>query len=266
MIPTVIVGAGNMGSALFQGLSAKLGKEHLWLCDVHKEKLAPADPGRRLTDPRRCGEVAECILLAVKPQSFSSLMETVGRSWSKKLVISIMAGVTLRRLADGTGASAVVRAMPNLGARVGRCVTGWITTPAVTPAHCQVAERIFSAVGTSIRLDTESQIDAFTAIAGSGPAYFFYLAELLEQAARDAGISSEHSARIARDLLGAGSLLLDGGERSAADWRAAVTSKGGTTEAALRVLLERDFPAILNQALSAAAERSHTLSDDAGSH
>ncbi|HAI98299.1 TPA: pyrroline-5-carboxylate reductase [Candidatus Peribacteria bacterium] len=266
MIPTVIIGAGTMGSALYKGLASQGKTERIWLCDQHAEKLTIAPVDRRIDQPARAGKVAECILLAVKPQSFSALMTSVGNAWTDTLVISIMAGITIRTIADVTGASAVVRAMPNLGARVGRSITGWYPSPAVTPGQMEHVEELFSSIGMTVRLTEESQMDGFTAVAGSGPAYVFLLAELLENAAHELGIDEEASARIARDLLGAGSLLLDGKERSAIEWRKAVTSKGGTTEAALRVMREKGLPEIFRDAIAAAAERSRSLSCDDKSH
>jgi len=266
MIPTTIIGAGNMGSAFYKGLSSQRKADRIWMCDQHGEKLEIAPVNRRIDQPANAGNEAECILLAVKPQSFAALMTAVGNAWSDKLVVSIMAGITMKTVADATGASAVVRAMPNLGARVRRSITGWYPSPAVTSVQMKHVEELFSAVGISVRLKEESQIDGFTAIAGSGPAYVFLLAELIENAACDLGIDEATSAQIARDLLGAGSLLLDEKERGAAQWREAVTSKGGTTEAALRVFRERGLPEIFNDAIAAATERSRSLSHDDKSH
>ncbi|MFA5272983.1 MAG: pyrroline-5-carboxylate reductase [Candidatus Peribacter sp.] len=266
MIPTAIIGAGNMGSAFYKGLASQGKTDQVWLCDQHGEKLGIAPLDRRIDHPASAGNVAECILLAVKPQSFAALMAAVGNAWSDKLVISIMAGIAMKAIADATGASAVVRAMPNLGARVRRSITGWYPSPIVTSAQMKHAEELFSAIGMTVRLKEESQMDGFTAVAGSGPAYVFLLAELIENAARDLKIDEATSAQIARDLLGAGSLLLDEKERSAVQWREAVTSKGGTTEAAMRVLRERGLPEIFRDAIAAATERSRSLSHDDKSH
>jgi len=260
MISTAIIGAGNMGSAFYKGLSSQGKAGQIWLCDQHADKLQDAPMDRRIDDPANAGNVAACILLAVKPQSFADLMAAVDDAWSDKLVISIMAGITMKTIADATGASAIVRAMPNLGARVGHSITGWYPSAAVTPAQLKHAGELFSAIGMSVRLREESQIDGFTAVAGSGPAYVFLLAELLENAARDLGIDAAVSAQIARELLGAGSLLLNEQEKGATQWREAVTSKGGTTEAALRVMEEKGLSQIFSDAIAAATERSRSLS------
>jgi|GEM_PF-833 len=266
MISTAIIGAGTMGSAFYKGLSSQGKAGKIWLCDQNEDKLQVAPANRRIDNPASAGKTVECILLAVKPQSFAELMATVGNAWSGTLVISIMAGITMKTIADATGASAIVRAMPNLGARVGHSITGWYPSSAVTPAQLKHTEELFSAIGMSVRLKEEAQIDGFTAVAGSGPAYVFLLAELLENAARDLGIDEATGAQIARELLGAGSLLLNEKERSAAQWREAVTSKGGTTEAALRVMKEKGLSQIFSDAIAAATDRSRSLSHDDKSH
>lgn len=258
MISTAIIGAGNMGSALYGGLVAAGKAEDVWLCDENAEKLSPAPADRRLTDPQEA--TADCVVLVVKPQSFPTLMQSVGKKWSNRFIISVMAGVTMEKIAEAAGASSIVRAMPNLGARVQRGITGWVATPAVSPDQARHAEEIFSAMGMTVRLREESTIDGFTAVAGSGPAYVFLLAELLEQEAIGLGLDQKTSSKIARELLTSAGLLLEGGKKSAAAWREAVTSKGGTTEAALRVLRERGFSDIFHDAIAAAAERSRSLS------
>lgn len=258
MISTAIIGAGNMGSAFYGGLVAAGKAADVWLCDENIEKLSIAPADRRLTDP--LAAAADCIVLVVKPQSFPILMNVIGNKWKDRFIISVMAGVTMEKIAKATGASSMVRAMPNLGARVQRGITGWVASPAITPTQVQHAEELFSAMGMAVRLKEESLIDGFTAVAGSGPAYAFLLAELLEQEAAGLGLDQAMSGKIASELLASASLLLEGGDKSAAVWREAVTSKGGTTEAALRVLRERGFADIFHDAIAAAADRSRSLS------
>ncbi|MDD4319835.1 MAG: pyrroline-5-carboxylate reductase [Candidatus Peribacteraceae bacterium] len=257
MISTAIIGAGNMGSALYGGLVAAGTSADVWLCDENEAKLAIAPADRRLADPALAS--ADCIVLAVKPQSFPVLMQAVGKRWKDRFIISVMAGIGMDTIAAATGASAVVRAMPNLGARVRRGITGWHASSSVTAAQLRHAEELFSSIGMAVELQEESLIDGFTAVAGSGPAYVFLLAELLEREAASLGVDAQTGARIARELLASGSLLLEQGEKSAAAWREAVTSKGGTTEAALGVLKERGFADIFHDALAAAADRSRSL-------
>jgi pyrroline-5-carboxylate reductase len=258
MISTTIIGAGNMGGALYGGLVAAGKAENVWLCDENKEKLSQAPDNRRLTDPNEA--TTDCIVLVVKPQSFPTLMKSVGKRWGSRFIISVMAGINMETISKATGSASVVRSMPNLGSRVQHGITGWFPSPSVTPIQLKHFEDIFSSIGMTVKLSEEAAIDGFTAVAGSGPAYVFLLAEMLEREAEKLGIDAQTSARIAHELLASASLLLQQGEKSAAAWREAVTSKGGTTEAALNVLKEQGFSEIFSAAIAAAAERSRSLS------
>jgi len=260
MIPTAIIGAGNMGSALYKGLA----NDKVFLCDRDTEKISIATENNRSTNILEATENAECIIIAVKPQSFDELMTSVKDSWSDKFIISIMAGVSLSSLAKKTGSPNIVRAMPNLGVLKGQGMTGWCATPDVPAEHRKHAEEIFAAVGESIFLDDEDKIDAFTAIAGSGPAYVFALAEQLQNAAEQLGLSSDESALIARKIIAAGSALLDEGSKSAKEWREAVTSKGGVTQAVLEVLKNKGVDAAFQEALESGTLRSRSLSSENG--
>ena len=260
MTTTAIIGAGNMGSAFYQGLKQSIGSDEVYLCDHNQQKLVIAPPNRRFTDTLEATKNVDCVVLAVKPQSFTGLMKDVGQAWSSKFIVSIMAGIPLSRLQQLTGSSHVVRCMPNLGAKIRRGVTGWCASESVTNEERKHASSLFSAIGMGIELTSEEKIDAFTAIAGSGPAYVFGLAELLQNAARRLDLSDDDSANIASEIIAAGSQLLDQGTMSASEWRKAVTSKGGVTEAAIGVLAEKKLPEIFDDALEAGALRSRSLS------
>ncbi len=262
MMTTTIIGAGNMGSALYEGLRKSVGSDRVSVCDHNEEKLAIAPPNRRFTDVLQATKEVECVVLAVKPQSFTKLMQDIGQAWSSKFIVSIMAGIPLSRLQQLTGSSHVVRSMPNLGAKIQRGITGWCTSKEVTDAERQHVTSLFSAVGMSIELASEEKIDAFTAIAGSGPAYVFGLAELLQNAAKRLNLSNEDCTKLASQIIVAGSRLLDEGTMSASEWRKAVTSKGGVTEAAVEILTDRKVPEIFDAALEAGTMRSRSLSSE----
>lgn len=251
-----------MGGALYEGIQQAMGSDHLFLCDRNDEKLAIAPIHRRFTDVLKATKDADCIILAVKPQSFTELMKDIGKAWSSKFIISVMAGIPLSVLQRVTGSSRAVRSMPNLGVRAGRGVTGWCASSAVTSEERKHMECMFSAVSMTIALESEDKIDAFTAIAGSGPAYVFGLAELLQNASERLGLSADDSSKIASRVIAASSLLLDEGKMSASDWRKAVTSKGGVTEAAIGTLTDRKVPEIFDAALEAGAMRSRSLSSE----
>lgn len=256
---TSIIGAGNMGKAFYDGIDST----DVHLCDRNKANLATAPENCRFTNALKATENVDCIVLAVKPQSFPELMKEVGDSWSSKFIISIMAGISLSQLEKLTSSSHLVRSMPNLGSKIQRGVAGWCTSADVTNKEREHVESLFSGIGMSIELPSEDAIDAFTVIAGSGPAYVFGLAELLQQnAMKQLGLTSEVASRIATEVIAAGSLLLEEGTMTASEWRKAVTSKGGVTEAALNVFEDKKLTEIFDDALSAGTLRSKTLSSD----
>ena len=262
MMTTAIIGAGNMGSALFKGLQQSVGSDGVYLCDHNEEKLAIAESNHRFTDTLEATKEVGCVVLAVKPQSFAGLMQDVGDAWSSKLIVSVMAGIPLSRLQQLTGSRHVVRSMSNLGAKIRRAVTGWCASADVSGEERKHVKSLFCAIGMSIELESEDKIDAFTAIAGSGPAYVFGLAELLQNAAKRLGFSNDDSANVATEVIAAGSQLLDERAMSASEWRKAVTSKGGVTEAAISVLAEKKLSEIFDDALEAGALRSRSLSSE----
>ena len=181
----------------------------------------------------------------------------------KTLVLSILAGKTIKNIIDRLPrARAVVRAMPNLAAAIGKGVTGAVANAAVTPAQRQMADALLKAVGAVEWLPDESLIDALTTISGSGPAYVFYLAECLADAGRAAGLPAEMAERLARATVeGAGALLAAAADQSPASLRESVTSRGGVTAAALEVLMGKDgLKPLLEKAVLAAKKRAGELS------
>ena len=221
-----------MGTAL----AAKLKKKFTVQICGRDSKMKPCD----------------IVILAVKPQDFDDLKLNL----KNELLISIMAGVSLKKLA-ATGAKKIVRSMPNLPLRVGAGFTGWISK---NVKEKKLVKEIFSMFGGEIELKNEDAINAITALSGSGPAYFFYICQLLAEQACDFGFSKKDAEKIAANtLLGAAELVRNKTE-SFSDLRSAVTSKKGTTEAALHVLAKRRVATHFREALRAAATRSHELS------
>ncbi|MEK7591252.1 MAG: pyrroline-5-carboxylate reductase [Patescibacteria group bacterium] len=262
MLKTAIIGAGNMGGAFYHGLRQSVDEQNVHLCDHSEAKLSIAPAEYRFTDVLEATKDAECVVLAIKPQAFAKLMSDVGQAWSEKLLVSIMAGIPLSRLEKLTGSSRIVRSMPNLGAKIRRSVTGWCASKGISQEDREHVERLFQSIGLSIELDAEEKIDGFTAIAGSGPAYVFGLAELLTDAAKKLGLSDEDSSRFASEVIVAGSRLLEEGTMTAPEWRKAVTSKGGVTEAAIKVFSEKKLSEIFHEALGAGMLRSRSLSSE----
>ncbi len=250
-----IIGLGNMGATFYKGLSEVFPKEALFICDKDEQKFIDLKATNFTTDPKELADQAGIVILAVKPQAFDDLMKELDDGLKDKLVVSIMAGVGVKKLKEKTGSNRIIRAMPNLPAQVGKSVTGWIATKDVTSEEKERISQIFSTIGTSFEVDDESKIDKVTAISGCGPAYFFYLIELLSKKAEALGFSAEVAKKMAESTFLGSAKLLEGGDKSAKEWKEAVTSKGGATEAALMYMKESDFEKIFSDAVDAAHKR-----------
>jgi pyrroline-5-carboxylate reductase len=262
------IGGGNMARALIGGLVGhgvaparlRVGEPQSSLC----EGLARDFSIEASTDNAHAIRDAELVVLAVKPQEalrvLGSLLEPLSRR--RPLLLSIAAGVRLADLARVCPADLpVVRAMPNRAALLGAGVTGLYAPSAIDARERALAERVASAAGRAVWLRTESELDIVTALSGSGPAYFFLLAEQMARAAEALGLERATASLLASETLYGAGLLARAGP-SLAEQRAAVTSKGGTTEAALRVLQQGGFDALVAQALAAAAARSAELATE----
>jgi len=262
----VLVGAGKMGGALLEGW-LRLGLAAAQIAVIEPkpspEIAALANRGVRLNPDARALTDAAAIVIAVKPQIAAEALPAIAPMIGKStVVVSIMAGRTLQSLATALpGSSAIVRAMPNLPASIGRGIA--VAVPWRTDdAQRALADRLLSATGKVAWVDDETLLDAVTAVSGSGPAYVFLLAEALTDAGAAAGLPRALAAELARETVaGAGALLHDSPLEAAA-LRAAVTSPGGTTAAALDVLMGADGLApLLKKAVAAAAARSRKLAE-----
>lgn len=257
-----VVGVGNMGASILEGVLAKgfTTPSRVWVYDkaVAKAKLfARRNRVSRASSVSELLKKTDVVLLAMKPQDFGSFaMEHRPSFRSGQGVISILAGITTEKITKALGKNvAVVRAMPNLGAKVGQSMT---VICGKDKAALSLAETLFSGCGEVVTLP-EKRLDLVTAISGSGPAYFFHLMELLT----DFGVKRGLPAKVAQVLavqtgLGA-ALLAKGSEESCGELRQRVTSKKGTTEAALKNLQRGKFGKIFQRALAAAMNRSRAL-------
>jgi pyrroline-5-carboxylate reductase len=201
------------------------------------------------------------VVLAVKPQNAAETLPRYRRFAGAAVFLSIMAGRSLGGMQEALGSAAqIVRAMPNTPAAIRQGITVACPGPGVTEAQRQLCDRLLRAIGEVAWVADEALLDPVTAVSGSGPAYVFLLAELLEQAAREQGIPAELARRLARRTVAGSGALLAGSDEDAAALRRAVTSPGGTTEAALSVLMASDaFPAAMRQAVAKATARSREL-------
>lgn len=253
-----IIGFGVMGSAIYKALIKKYSKDDLQVFDSALEKLSDIDFDQRATSIEECVENSDIVIICVKPQSFSELSQSIVGLCDNRLIVSIMAGVTISRLKQNLKAKKVIRAMPNIGLTVGRGVVGWIADGLEIPEKDEI-KSLFSLWGVEFEVEYEDMLDALTALSGSGPAYFYYLAEILQDKAQELGFSGEQSALVAREtLIGAATLLVKS-DQSAAALRAQVTSSGGTTEAALENLKDNGFDTIFKSALDKALMRAQEL-------
>lgn len=218
-----------------------------------------AAAGRLLLNPSPAP--AEIVVLAVKPQAFQGALEGItGWVGPRTLVISIMAGVTIARMAKSIGTSRIVRAMPNTPGAIGKGVTAFSVSQDCTAADIASTRKLLGALGEVVGPLDETCMDAVTAVSGSGPAYVFLLAEALEAAGRSAGLPADIASQLARATVsGAGALLAEG--ETPASLRKGVTSPNGTTAAALDVLMGGGaLPDLMRKAVEAAARRSAELS------
>jgi pyrroline-5-carboxylate reductase len=264
--PLVLVGAGKMGSAMLEGwLALGLDPAKVLVIEPHPstEIVAHTPRGLRLNPDLR-GLKAAAIVVAVKPQIAAEVVPMlrvlIGDS---TVTVSIMAGRTLATLEKVLPANAaIVRAMPNTPAAVGRGVTVAVANAATTKGQQDLANRLLGAIGTVEWIADERLMDAVTALSGSGPAYIFLLTESLTRAGVAAGLPADLAARLARaTVVGAGELLHQS-PLDAASLRVNVTSPGGTTAAALDVLMAADgLDPLMERAVAAATKRSRELAD-----
>jgi pyrroline-5-carboxylate reductase len=263
----LLVGAGKMGGALLQGwLNLGLSGEGITvldplpatdlaaLCASHGVLLNPADP---LLSP-------QVLVLAVKPQMLDAAIPQLAKlALSDTLLISIVAGKTAANLGSRLPqARAIVRAMPNTPAAIGRGITGAWANDGVSPVQRGSADALLKAVGQVEWVSEEALIDAITAVSGSGPAYVFYFTECLAKAAEQAGLPPQLAARLARaTVAGAGELMYRSSTTSPSTLRENVTSPAGTTAAALAILMEQEaLHGLVVRAVAAAKRRAAELS------
>lgn len=260
----LLLGCGKMGSAMLSGWLSegiKPGAVHIidpypsnWLQGLTKEGLnlnseLPSSP-------------AVCII-AVKPQMMGDALPAIKNYGNGKTVfISIAAGTPISLFENLLGeATPIIRAMPNTPAAVGRGITALIGNTKSQENDLIMAEALLNAVGQTVRLENEGQMDAVTAVSGSGPAYVFHLIETLAAAGEAEGLSPELSMALAKATVGGAGELAENSNETPSQLRINVTSPAGTTAAALEVLMdEKDgFPALLKRAVTAAADRSREL-------
>lgn len=258
------VGGGNMASAIVGGLIAReFSRADLIVIDPDSNARTRVTAAFGVKAVEEAGSFlaeANVIVLAVKPQQMRAAARVIAPLAAEALVVTIAAGIRLADLSRWlSGHERLVRAMPNMPALVHAGVTGLFARPAVSEGDRRSAETLLSAVGATIWFEQESDLDAVTAVSGSGPAYVFYALEALETAARELGIKEGAARSLALwTFVGAAKLAIERSDGPAA-LRAQVTSKGGTTERALEVLEQGHVKETFVEAVKAACERSREL-------
>ncbi len=261
----VLVGCGKMGGAMLEGwLRAGLPAGAVNVIDPSPPAEVRALIERAGVSTKRPTTPPRVLLIAVKPQIMDGVLETItDLAGPETLILSVVAGKTMARFEAQFGAMArVVRTIPNTPAAVGRGITGCVANTAASDDDRLLTQALLEAVGRVVWVKEEAQIDAITAVSGSGPAYVFHMVEALAKAGVAAGLPQDTALSLARATVeGAGELLFQASDIGADQLRKNVTSPNGTTQAALDVLMDEDsgLAPLMTRAVSAAARRSREL-------
>lgn len=263
------IGGGNMAGALISGLAKQLtSPTQIYVIDVNPVNL------QHLTDRYGVSTSGvmdaqlldiDVIVLAVKPQQLQAVAASLSSFMNTQLILSVAAGIRAADLSRWLGGhSKIVRAMPNTPAMIGLGMTGLYAMDAVISEERELAETIMQAVGESLWVDNESMIDAVTAVSGSGPAYVFYFIEAMQEAAMQLGFDAVQARQLALATFNGAAQLAKQSEEPVSILRERVTSKGGTTYAALCSMDDSSVKAAIHQAVRAAAQRGKELGDEFG--
>ena len=263
MTRIAVIGGGTMGATFIRAVTdaGLIRMADVTVCEIVPERrdwLEREFPGVSVTDElAEAVSAGEAIYLSVKPQDLRSLSRHPDAA--SRLLISILAGSTIAEVQASTGASRVVRAMPNTPAQIGKGFTAWTATAEVTSEERNLVSRLLDAMGEQLYVADESAIDRITAVSGSGPAYVFLIIEAMINAAVNIGLRPDDARRmVLQTLIGASEFAAQSGQHPAA-LKDMVTSPGGTTAAGLRVLEQRAVRAALIDAVAAAHERAREL-------
>ncbi len=263
-----ILGGGNMGASLLGGLIANgYPRENLWVTDPDEKKLRHFSDQFKVqttSDNQKAVKQADIVILAVKPQVLVGLLTDLNTDFqrTKPLIVSIAAGIRVDLIQKIVGKEMpIVRAMPNTPALISCGATALYANAFVTEEQRDLAESLLRAVGLTVWIDQEKQMDVVTALSGSGPAYFFLVIEALADAAIELGLSEEIAKLLTvQTAYGASRMALESSQ-GVIELRKKVTSPGGTTEAAVKVLEEHLLREVLKNTLAAAIKRSEELAE-----
>ncbi|MBQ5947994.1 pyrroline-5-carboxylate reductase [Massilia sp. ST3] len=263
------IGGGNMATALIAGLAGQLTEAgRLHVVDPNAEALARLAQQYGVSAASGIDaqvDDADVVVLAVKPQQMREVAASLAPHLDKQLLLSIAAGIRIADLSRWLGGyGAIVRSMPNTPALIGMGITGMVAQDGVSAAQREAADQVMRAVGKTVWLDDEAQIDPVTAVSGSGPAYVFYFLEAMQQAALEMGLNAEQGRELAlATFTGAAQLAAQSGDPVEV-LRQRVTSKGGTTHAAITSMEGAGVKQAIVEAMKAAAARGRELGEELG--
>lgn len=264
----LVIGAGNMGLTYSEGMakSSLLGNQNLMIFDTDPEKITTLSKQPQFTvfdNLENCLPKADIIFIAVKPYHSEELFKNM-RSLinEQQLFVSLMAGVTIQTIAEQLGAKKIVRAMPNLPAKVGKGVTSYTESSGVSNVELIMVRNLLSTTGTSIYVKTEKFIDASTGISGSGPAYVFYFMQSMMDAALKMGFSDYDSKTLVSSTFEGAIELFNQNNISPKSWIDKVASKGGTTQAAIDSMDDNNVKQLIQDAAYAAFDRAVELGEE----
>ena len=273
-IQITFLGGGNMGRALIGGLLKEgLLAQQISVIETNSETASQLKKDFSIRTIASIDAIApdesknNIVVMAIKPQDFKTAATVLSGKLqlsSPPLIVSIAAGIRTSDMIRWLGLTRCVRAMPNTPALIGKGITGLFAETTLSDADRNLAEAICSALGQTVWVDQEQLLDAVTALSGSGPAYVFAFLEALQAGGEKLGLDSVTARKLAYATLEGASQLANHSAESAGTLRERVTSKGGTTAAALAVLKDMDWQTTLEKALAAAAERSKTMGDELG--
>ncbi|MEZ5007545.1 MAG: pyrroline-5-carboxylate reductase [Chitinophagales bacterium] len=261
----LVIGAGNMGLTYAEGMSKSklLNKKNIMVLDNSEEKLKELhqithfDAYKDLED---CVPEADIIFIAVKPYHAEELFKRIHPLVKPdQILISIMAGTTINSIRELTGLTKIVRAMPNLPAKIGKGLTSYVASPEVSRIELLTIESLLNTTGKSILVSDESFIDASTGISGSGPAYVFYFMQSMMEAALQMGFSKNVSKVLVSQTFTGAIELFNQNNLSPNSWMEKVASKGGTTQAALDSMNDNNVGELIKEAAFAAFDRAVEL-------
>lgn len=261
-----LIGAGTMGGIFIKRLleSGAIMASQIFVNDKFLEKakvLASLYKVKALDDKQKLIDISDILILAVKPQDFKALTEEIKNNIGNKeiLIISIMAGIDVKTIQQLLCCEVVVRAMPNMPSEIGKGITVWLVSPAVSQNNRKRAEIILQALGQTIEINQEKYLDMATAVSGSGPAYVFLFQELFIKAAKELGLPRNLAEKLVLETIQGAVDLQRQSQVSSEILRKKVTSKGGTTEEALKVFESREIAKTFQLAVKAAFDKSQAL-------